>query len=94
MVESVWMTLPDRIILDTAKELIQQERTVVNVRRLHSKLLYNFDAKAWDIIYGARKEAIEIDELVKFLHEYQVAYCYENRIQNDSQLLLREVIHV
>lgn len=85
----------ERIVIEAYLELMLDEKDVIpSVKNVVSKIAYNFDAKAYDIVYGIELLGILNDEYV-----YQILSTHKNvcrfygKTQFDAQIFVFENLY-
>lgn len=81
------------VILQCIHDVLETRRkgclpTPVKLHELSEMILYNYETKCYDIVYGLDLSDFETDEIIRICNSNDVTYEYRGYIKNSSQQLL------
>jgi len=90
MVELTDKEIYEKIVTDAYKDICKEKDHIsyIQLSEVISKIAYNTEAKAYDIIYDFSVEKLESHEVIKILDYNKFMYCNNKVFKNLAQIEL------
>lgn len=81
-----------KIVLESLSDVYKDKNNyrVATIHDILEKIIYNYEAKCYDIIYGADLDDFTLEEVIRICNANNITYSYAGEIKNSSQILLFE----